>query len=79
MQARTSRVVAVTIRPDSSRSIVPDIRSGRIHTAIRRNSKCRYFMDIRHSNDILGIMVAKKNWLKTASLILGHKYLDKNY
>lgn len=23
-------------------------------------------------------MVAEKDWLKTASLILGHKYLDKN-
>ena len=79
MQTRTSRVVAVAVRPDSSRRVVPDIRRSRIHTAVRRSSQCCYLMDIRHSNDFLGIMVAEKNWLKTVSLILGHKYLDKNY
>lgn len=78
MQARTSRVVAIAIRPDSSRCVVPDICRGRIHTTTRCRSQCCYLMDIRHSNDILSIMVAEKDWLKTASLILGHKYLDKN-
>ena len=78
MQARTSRVVAIAIRPDCSRCVVPDICRSRIHTTTRCRSKCRYLMDIRHSNDILGIMDIEKDWLKTASLILGHKYLDKN-
>ena len=79
MQARTTRVIAVAVRPDSSRRVVPDIRRSRIHTAVRCRSQCCYLMDIRHSNDVLSIMVAEKNWLKTASLILGHKYLDKSY
>ena len=78
MQARTSRFIAVAIRPDCSRCVVPDIHRSRIHTAVRCRSQCCYLMDIRHSNDILSIMVAEKDWLKTASLILGHKYLDKN-
>ena len=78
MQARTSRFIAVTIRSDSSRCVVPDICRSRIHTTTRCRSKCRYLMDIRHSNDFLGIVDIEKDWLKTASLILGHKYLDKN-
>ena len=68
VQARSPRVVAVALRPDSSRRVVPDIRYRRLHTAARHRSQCYHFLDLRHSNAFLCTMGTEKNWLQAINL-----------
>ena len=61
VQARSPRVVAVALRHNCRRRVVPDIRYRRLHTAARHRSLCSHFLDLRHGNAFLSIVGAEKN------------------
>ena len=61
VQARPPRVVAVALRYNCRRRVIPDIRYRQLHAAARHRSQCCHFLDLRHCNAFLSIVGAKKN------------------
>ncbi len=61
VQARPPRVVAVAIRHNCCRRVVPHLCRSRLHTAARHRSQCCHFLDLRHSDAFLSIVGAEKN------------------
>lgn len=68
VQARSPRVVTVTLCHNCRRRVISDIRYRRLHAAARHRSQCCHFLDLRHCNAFLSIVGAEKNQLQAINL-----------